>query len=423
MDLSKIKIEDIRAGFDHFYNVMIASDHFRDFFESQAQVDALVVRQADNFYQSLSMNDLDFQKNYVQLGLMHAKLKIPFEDIVSSLKLIRDHLIKDTPINPVTIYNITEKMGRYLAKGYLSFQYDCFFEQLEVLRRNIQHAYKKEDQAPVMKPLSWLVNIITQFKAEKILEYSDIKTADKCPLTPVIQTLECEKELKERILSTHDEQHKLALSMAYFLREEDYMLANFSFGKLFIVSLSLSNQIGLAVSHQAIAELHYDELTGLLLRHSLNSKMKLALTHCQSLKQSGAILMLDLDHFKNINDTWGHSAGDKVLEAMGKLIQSNQREHDFAFRYGGEEFLLFVSNLSQENALKVAERICRQVEALTLEWEGELMPLTLSIGGVFISSDKMKAPLKAYIEQADQHLYEAKDTGRNKVILNAFDNP
>ncbi|HHS99464.1 MAG TPA: GGDEF domain-containing protein [Thiomicrospira sp.] len=336
MDFSSIKLDNIENAFTNFYRVMMESEHFRVFFDGQEQVNALIKLQADNFYQSLFMSDEDFKQNYILLGLMHAKMQLPFEDMVSALSMVRDNLLKNTSIDATTIYNIIEKMEQYLAKGYLVFQFEDVLSQLELSIKNVQEAYSEQDHDVLINSLIWLKNITIRFQSEELLQHSDILTADLCPLTPMIQNLEVEDELKQRIIISHTEQHSLALSMAFFFREEDYMLANFMFAKLFAITVSLSNQIGLAVSHQAIEELYYDALTGLLLRHSLESKLKDSFRKSARKQQIVAMMMLDLDHFKKINDTWGHQAGDKVLEALGKLIQQNQREHDVAFRYGGE---------------------------------------------------------------------------------------
>ena len=420
MGFSCINAKDIEKAFTEFYQVMMSSEHFRVFFKGQEQVDALIKTQANNFYESLSMSDEDFMKNYVELGLMHAKVKLPFEDMVSGLSMVRDNLLKNTPIETRTIYNIVDKMERYLAKGYLVYQFEDVLSQLQLSIDNIYGAYAQEHQEVVISALSWLLRIVKGFQANKKLEHADILTADLCPLTSKINALDVEPELKQRILMSHTEQHSLALSMAFFFREEDYMLANFLFTKLFAITVSLSNQIGLAVSQQAIEELHYDALTGLLLRHSLENKLLKRLNQSAIANQSVAIIMLDLDHFKNINDTFGHQAGDKVLEALGHLVQTNQRDNDLAFRYGGEEFLLLVSKVSFENANAVAERIRLQVEALSVEWEGEQIPLTMSIGVLFMEGNLLDNPINVYIEKADQNLYEAKETGRNKVIISKF---
>jgi diguanylate cyclase (GGDEF)-like protein len=102
------------------------------------------------------------------------------------------------------------------------------------------------------------------------------------------------------------------------------------------------------------------------------------------------------------------------------LVQSNQRQDDLAFRYGGEEFLLLLSNVSLENTQMIAERIRQQVEALDVDWEGVVMPLTMSIGVLFIDAVQLNAPMESYIEKADQNLYQAKESGRNKVVISRF---
>ncbi|MEA3406089.1 MAG: GGDEF domain-containing protein [Pseudomonadota bacterium] len=421
MSLSSINLSDIENAFDDFYKIMMGSEHFRVFFEGQDQVDALIKRQADNFYQSLSMSDFEFKQNYLQLGLMHAKMKLPFEDMVAALSMVRDNLLKNTPIEASEIYHIIEKMERYLAKGYLVYQFEDVISQLELSLENVEGAYAEADQDIVSRPLNWLKRIVTGFQNNDHIEHEDILTADLCPLTTMIHGLDVEMDLKQRILMSHTEQHSLALSMAFFFRDEDYMLASFMFAKLFAITVSLSSQIGLAVSHQAIEELHYDSLTGLLLRHSLEGKLKESINKCKLTNQTVAVMMLDLDHFKNINDTWGHQAGDKVLKALGELVQFNQREHDLSFRYGGEEFLLFVTKVTLENAESVAERIRRQVETLVVEWEGTQIPLTMSVGALVITPENLTKSIETYIDKADQNLYQAKDTGRNRVVISMFE--
>lgn len=418
MDLTSLKAEDFEKAFVDFYKVMSNSEHFRVFFDSQDQIDLLIKSQANNLYQSLTMSDADFQENYVNLGLMHAKMKLPFEDMVSALTMIRDNLLKNTSIKSSLIYSLIERMERYLAKGYLNYQFDDVIEQLDLSIKNVEGSYVDVDYEVVLRPLNWLKAIVIGFQSDRVIKHEDILTADQCPLTLMILELDVETELQQHILISHSEQHSLALSMAFFFREEDFMLASFMFSKLFAITVSLSNQIGLAVSQQAIEELHYDALTGLLMRRSLDSKVAYELNRLQAARQSAAVMLLDIDHFKTINDTWGHPAGDKVLKITGELLKSNQREHDLAFRYGGEEFLVLVSNVSFDNASTVAERLRQQVESLTIEWEGESIPVTLSIGCVVMSADAEDRSIMNTIEKADQNLYTAKKSGRNQVVIN-----
>jgi diguanylate cyclase (GGDEF)-like protein len=420
MQLSSIQVVDIESAFKDFYQVMMASENFQVFIDDSTEIDALILQQADNFYQSLSMTDEDFKDNYRQLGLMCAKRLLPFEVMVAAFTMVRDNLLSKTAVQASVLYTLIEKMERYAAKGYLGYQFEDVLSQLEYSIENIEAHYAQVDQKVVVRPISWLKRIVTGFQGHMKLDQADMQTADLCPLTPMINELDVGAEFKKRILISHTEQHNLALNMDFFFKQEDYMLANFMFSRLFAVTVSLSNQIGLAVSHQTIEELQYDALTGLLLRHSLPLKFKEAVNKSLSENQSIVIMLLDLDHFKKVNDTWGHQAGDKVLKKLGELIRSNQRESDTAFRYGGEEFLLLASNISLENAQDIAERIRQQVEVQQVEWEEAIIPLTLSIGVVVIEAVNLNAPIESYIEIADQNLYQAKASGRNKVVITRF---
>ena len=128
-------------------------------------------------------------------------------------------------------------------------------------------------------------------------------------------------------------------------------------------------------------------------------------------------LMLDIDHFKRINDTYGHQAGDKVIKMLAALIKRCVRETDLAGRYGGEEFAIILNDSSVEDAKIVAERIRQLAQRLVVEHEGESISFTVSLGLAQFSPDFKGA--MAWLECADQALYEAKENGRNQYRIYA----
>ncbi|HRL77081.1 MAG TPA: HDOD domain-containing protein [Candidatus Accumulibacter phosphatis] len=130
-----------------------------------------------------------------------------------------------------------------------------------------------------------------------------------------------------------------------------------------------------------------------------------------------ACLLLDIDHFKRINDTYGHAAGDAVLRQLADLLKRASRVEDLVFRYGGEEFAAVLPNASARAAAQIADRIRALVEKYSFLWEQQPIPLTLSIGVANLSS-KIKDS-QALIEAADAALYEAKRSGRNRVVIAA----
>ena len=132
------------------------------------------------------------------------------------------------------------------------------------------------------------------------------------------------------------------------------------------------------------------------------------------------LAMMDIDHFKKVNDTYGHAAGDLVLKEFASRIGKNIRGVDLAARYGGEEFVAMLPNTNSEGAQTTGERIRKAVENMHIEHKGERVPITCSVGGCTIvpDHDLDKTDL---IKFADGALYQAKDQGRNRYLAAEFE--
>jgi two-component system, cell cycle response regulator len=136
-------------------------------------------------------------------------------------------------------------------------------------------------------------------------------------------------------------------------------------------------------------------------------------------KQPLSLVMLDLDHFKRVNDTYGHQAGDIVLRAVARSVQGIIRKEDIFARYGGEEFALLLRNTTLEHAFILAERIRRAIERLEVVHGGRRIPCTASLG-IAILTPEMRLQ-DALVEAADERLYQAKRAGRNRCEVSLFD--
>ncbi|HEX7180247.1 MAG TPA: GGDEF domain-containing protein [Thermoanaerobaculia bacterium] len=158
-----------------------------------------------------------------------------------------------------------------------------------------------------------------------------------------------------------------------------------------------------------------DALTGAALRRVLEASLHETHARCLEEGKAMAVVLCDLDHFKKINDTWGHAAGDAALVAAAGVLKA-AREGALCCRYGGEEFALLLDGANGEEALAVAERIRRSVETLPFEWEGQRVPLTLSAGAASFPELHIKTAAELLLF-ADEALYEAKRRGRNRVLL------
>jgi len=150
-----------------------------------------------------------------------------------------------------------------------------------------------------------------------------------------------------------------------------------------------------------------DPLTGLGDRRALDEMLEACEAGRRSQQREYAVLMIDLDHFKRINDAFGHLAGDAALRHAAETIQRSLRSTDGAFRFGGEEFVVLLPGTGTTDANAVAQRIRAAIEATPARYEGRLIPMTASVGVVAGGADALHA--------ADSALYDAKRSGRNRV--------
>ncbi len=156
----------------------------------------------------------------------------------------------------------------------------------------------------------------------------------------------------------------------------------------------------------------YDQLTGCLNRHAGQLIARQEVEKYAENDIPLAVLMADIDHFKKVNDTYGHPAGDEVLKKFAQVAGSALRRCDLLCRWGGEEFLILLRGTVQEESLQIADRIRRRVESLIFPPYEDCGLLTVSIGSAALPPGKQ---LEELVSEADQALYRAKREGRNRV--------
>ncbi len=157
-----------------------------------------------------------------------------------------------------------------------------------------------------------------------------------------------------------------------------------------------------------------DALTGLLNRRELIRRAEMELERARRYQHLTSAIMLDVDHFKKINDIYGHPAGDRVLVSLAKLLTREIRACDLAARYGGEEFMLILPETNIEKAQGTAERIRHMVADTPLPVDGKSIRLTISLG--VVSSEGSGQDFESLLKDADRLLYKAKQSGRNRVV-------
>lgn len=161
-----------------------------------------------------------------------------------------------------------------------------------------------------------------------------------------------------------------------------------------------------------------DSLTGAFNRRSLEEEGARLWARCSRSGESLGIMMIDIDHFKLINDRFGHSSGDEVLRRLTEIATNSIRTEDYFARYGGEEFCILLPSISEDEAFKLAERLRLAYAATNLEFDGEAVSSTISIG-VAISKPH-DVEFHSLVEVGDQALYRAKQHGRNRVMTGSM---
>ena len=171
-----------------------------------------------------------------------------------------------------------------------------------------------------------------------------------------------------------------------------------------------------AAYHEEIQRLsNLDPLTGLYNRRSfdefLEREIERASRHCRPL----AVMLFDIDHFKAINDRYGHPVGDYTLRSFSSRIKALTRVDELLARYGGEEFAFVMPETTLERAIRCADHFRRVIAEQPFEFDGQKFSVTIS-AGVGISSNGEKCTAASLLQQADEYLYQAKQTGRNRVV-------
>ena len=158
-----------------------------------------------------------------------------------------------------------------------------------------------------------------------------------------------------------------------------------------------------------------DGLTGLINRQHFLELLEKELMRAKRYSNPLSLLMLDIDHFKKLNDTHGHTAGDKGLEKVASMCADSLRSIDICGRYGGEEFIVMLPESNIQSALETAGRLRKNIEELKIPWKSTELSVTVSIGCAEYDS-KRKDTVESLIERADKRLYQAKEEGRNRVV-------
>jgi diguanylate cyclase (GGDEF)-like protein len=205
-------------------------------------------------------------------------------------------------------------------------------------------------------------------------------------------------------------------SCTFLVVEPEYSQIYLEEGELFIPHLKLGTKRIMLFS-ELKKKARIDGLTGLFLKRFFLEKLYSEIERAKRYNTDFYVMMLDIDHFKSINDNYGHLVGDDVLKKTTSIISSSVRHGDIIGRYGGEEFIVLLPSISQDNVLETAEKIRKSVKNIVFKGNNKPFSITISIG---LAKYLKGIDIDTLIGNADNALYQAKNSGRDNIIL--YDN-
>lgn len=280
--------------------------------------------------------------------------------------------------------------SKLMAKVVKNLGYEC------TVTHRAQEALKllQSDNAPKMALIDWVMPEMTGVElCRKVRE-----DKNSCYKYLILVT---SKDLKEDIIKGME------------AGADDYVTKPFLSQEL-AVRINAGKRI-LDLQDQLTYLATYDVLTGILNRRAILKKLRQEMSRSIRTKLPIGIVMADLDHFKSVNDTYGHLAGDKVLVEASNAMKSCLREYDEIGRYGGEEFVIILPGAGVEQSSIIANRMCKAVADAEVLYGEDHLKVTSSFGVFAINGDCDPNKLDDYFKMVDKALYAAKEDGRNRV--------
>jgi diguanylate cyclase (GGDEF)-like protein len=220
------------------------------------------------------------------------------------------------------------------------------------------------------------------------------------------------KEREVEVFLHHAQGHRLPVMVrATALRDET--------GKIVGAIETFSNNTSVINTRRQLREMHQaamtDPLTGIGNRRHLEGRIRAVIAEFQNIASHAGLLSIDVDHFKEFNDTYGHNTGDSVLRMVAQTMRHALRSTDTTGRWGGEEFIAIVHDVRDEDDLRsAAEKIRALVEHSRLDIDGQGLKVTVSIGGTLLCAEDTP---ESFVGRADQLMYRSKQGGRNCVTI------
>lgn len=420
--LQKYMDIDLDKIFMDFYNSMLSNPDFSGYFRDDDQIQSLMVRQKQFLLETILLSDEEIKSRYIILGEMHYDLNLPYVDFMAAISMLEQGMIQalvsnDESIEMIDItFHFFKLIRAYTAKGYLNKMLEADIADIDLYLSHVQKA-SEIDTMLATERVIWLKNVIFAIKIENRAAAPSLHMPQE--ITDSIKAAAMsDPALVSYALEISSRMELNARNVFFFLDKgsyEEVLPLYRELMSIYKLTLMLTNVVTIATSNTLAAELSKDPLTGLLTRLSFSKIINREISIAIAGRYQLSFIMMDIDFFKHINDTYGHSAGDDVLSKIASLAAESIRATDFSFRLGGEEFLFVLKGASLTVTLSQAEIIRQKIEGFEFIFDNKPVQITASFG-VSIFESPFQQSYTEMIDSVDKKLYKAKASGRNIVV-------
>ncbi len=417
----------IDDAFKAFYDTMLNDVKLAVFFDTKEQVVQLIEKQKVYFKASLNMESEQLKVVYTKLGEMHYDMRIPYVDFIRGTDILEEQFLlnsrdnKNSKVLMEEIFSYFKIMKSYTARGYLN---RMLLEDKKDIDTFFEHATMTEGaflpQDIIFEKIKWLKELLEMIENDEDFDIDTETTVLKLWLDQVnFLSLEKRKffeDLENRmVLNTQ--------SLFYFLKKEEYLEILPLYSSLLSIyklALMMNNAITIEYANKVIDEMQVDALTGLQRKDMFGEFITQEIQKFKRKTDSSvfSLAIIDIDKFKNVNDTYGHYSGDQVLKDIGRIILKNIRSTDIGFRIGGDEFAIIFKGATKEATQKVCRKIMEDLKDIDFVFnEKTTFKVTLSIG-VMEYNLQNGDDWESFYKLADKMMYNSKESGRNQIKVN-----
>lgn len=418
-------------AFELFYQELLSNKVFAKHFSSDEQVKILLEKQKLNFIATLHDSEQDLVNRYYRVGVVHFEHDIPCEVLLNGARILHDIFnaaiqektddINLVLLNDALFRNITES----LAKGYLDVFIRNEITDLKKILVMTRNATFGDERKLLVRHYSWVLSLL---KAIERKDYSALgnllqeQNKEKGTLYGYI--VKHLSDIDNRIRFEEIERVRFRIvsnteCIFFYLQRGAYpeaLALIIHILEIYKLTLVLDNIISNIVVKKAESEItvtrqlsELDPLTNVMNRRKFEDLLEKLVLRASRTSLPMTLIVLDIDNFKEVNDKYGHQAGDRVLIEIAHLISSLIRKSDYLVRYGGEEFVIISADSGLEGMMQLAEKIRTEVESYDFN---DIGPITVSMGLAELSDED---DTNTFFQRADKNLYKAKALGKNKI--------